>query len=88
MSRKPEWRRRRGEPEAWGEEQDDVYDEDGLAWEWDERTALEAYQKGLVVPCVIRSDIRMAATVMEIDYILCGGVLGLQIVTRGTRRLS
>ena len=59
--RRAEWRRRRGEPEAWEEEQDDVYDEDGLAWEWDERTALEAFQKGLVVPCVLNPDIRAAA---------------------------
>ena len=48
--------------QPWEEYLDGEYDENGLAWDWNERTAMEALQKGLVVPCVIDPPMRETAS--------------------------
>ena len=48
--------------QPWEEYLDGEYDENGLAWDWNERTAMEALQKGLVVPCAIEPPMRETAS--------------------------
>ena len=47
--------------QPWEDYLDGEYDENGIAWDWDERTAIEAFQKGLIVPCVLNPHTRVAA---------------------------
>ena len=48
--------------QPWEEYLDGEYDENGLAWDWSKHTALEALQKGLIVPCAIDPPTRETAS--------------------------